>query len=212
MSKRIEQAPEHPTRILIVSVAADVLKERGLGGFRVDEVLDRTGLTRGAVYHHFENVDDLIESALVATYSEGVGATVDYVRDVLASATTFEQFREGIFQANINYVGNDELIGLRKLRAHTLASTTGRLAHLLATEQQRLTDEYVSAILSAQDKGWVKKELDPLALAVFVQAYSFGVIIDDVSETHLATDRWAKIIEDFFTGVVFETGVQRGDG
>jgi len=170
---------EHPTRRLIIGVAADVLKERGLSGFRVDEVLVRTGLTRGAVYHHFVNVDDLVDSALLATYSEGVETTIRFVHDVLASSTTFDEFRTGIFTAN-------------------------GMADPQAAGQQRLTDDYATAIISAQEKGWVRKSVDPLALAVFVQAHSFGVIVDDVSATHLGPDRWIAVIEDYFRSCVFE--------
>jgi hypothetical protein len=135
-----------------------------------------------------------------------VGATIEFVRVALASARTFEQFRDGVFQANINYVGNEGLRALRRLRAHTMANAKGRLADQLAVEQQRLTDEYVSVIISAKEKGWVKQNVDPLTLAVFIQAYSFGIIIDDVSENHLDAGPWAELIEDFFTSVVFEPG------
>lgn len=40
------------------------------------------------------------DTALLATYSEGVETTIRFVHDVLASATTFEEFRTGIFTAN----------------------------------------------------------------------------------------------------------------
>ena len=174
---------EHPTRHPTIGVVADVLKERDLSGFRVEY---------------------LVDSALLATYSEGVETTIRFVHDVLASATTFEEFREGIFTANASYVLNEELRSLRRLRAHTMAFATNGMADLLAADQQRLTDEYATAIISAQEKGWVRKSVDPLALAVFVQAYSFGVIVDDVSATHLGPDRWIAVIEDYFRSCVFE--------
>lgn len=199
---------EHPTRTLLLTIAVDLLKEQGPVDFRVDDLLDRSGLTRGTMYHHFENVDDLIESALVASYSEGVEATILYIRGVLASATSFEQFRDGLFQANENYVRNDDLRTLRRLRAFTLANSASRLAESLAVEQQRLTDEYVSVIVEATNKGWIKKSIDPLALAVFVQAYSFGVIIDDVSVTHVEPDIWAKHIEGYFEACVLEPSAE----
>lgn len=204
MTRAKDGASEHPTRTLIVSVASEVLKDHGPEGFRVDEVLERTSLTRGAIYHHFADVDDLIESALLATFSEGVEATVRFVRDVLGSATTFEQFRAGVFQANQNYVGNPELRRVRRLRAYAMANTVDRMAGPLAAEQQRLTDDYVAMITAAQDKSWVRPTIDPLALAVFVQAYSFGVIVDDISQSHLDPDRWSRHIEDYFDACVFE--------
>jgi AcrR family transcriptional regulator len=204
MAKMTEARAEHPTRQLLLSIAVDLLKEQGPVDFRVDDLLDRSGLTRGAVYHHFENVDDLIESALIASYSEGVEETVRYIRGVLVSATTFEQFRDGLFQANKNYVRNEDLRVLRRLRAFTMANSGSRLAGSLAAEQQRVTDEYVAVIATAMERGWIKKTIDPRALAVFVQAYSFGVIIDDVSPTHLDADQWAAHIEDYFQKCVFE--------
>lgn len=204
MVKSNETQAEHPTKQMLLSIAVELLKEQGPVDFRVDDLLDRSGLTRGAVYHHFENVDDLIESALVASYSEGVEETVRFIRGVLASATTFEQFRDGLFQANQNYVRNEDLRVLRRLRAFTLANSGIRLVSSLAAEQQRVTDEYVAVIVTAIGRGWIKKSIDPRALAVFVQAYSFGVIIDDVSTTHVGADEWAAHIEDYFDACVFE--------
>lgn len=204
MSKSSERESEHPTRTLIVSVASEVLKEHGPEGFRVDEVLERTGLTRGAIYHHFENVDDLMQSALLVTYSQGVEVNVQLVRQVLGSATTFEQFRDGILDANRQYVTNVDLVRVRRLRAYAMANAVNQLAEPLAVEQQRLTDEYVAAITTAQNKGWVKRSIDAMALAVFIQAYSFGVIVDDISQTHLDPDQWAKHIEHYFDTAVFE--------
>ncbi len=85
-----------------------------------------------------------------------------------------------------------------------MANTVDRMAEPLAGEQQRLTDDYVKVITAAQDKGWVRRSIDPLALAVFVQAYSFGVIVDDISQTRLDPDQWANHIEDYFDALVFE--------
>jgi AcrR family transcriptional regulator len=204
MAKSNEPQAEHPTRQMLVAIAVDLLKEQGPVDFRIDDLLDRSGLTRGAVYHHFENVDDVIGSALIASYSEGVEATVRYIREVLASATTFEEFRDGLFQANNNYVRNEDLRVLRRLRAFTLANSARRMSEPLAVEQKRLTDEYVAVIETAIGRGWIKKSIDPQSLAVFVQAYSFGVIIDDVSSTHLSADQWAAHIEDYFEACVFE--------
>ena len=198
-----EPQAEHPTRQMLVSIAVELLKEQGPVDFRIDDLLDRSGLTRGAVYHHFENVDDVIGSALIASYSEGVEVTVGYIREVLASATTFEEFRDGLFQANRNYVRNEDLSVLRRLRAFTLANSASRIIGPLAAEQQRLTDEYVAVIVVAMERGWIRSTVDPLALAVFVQAYSYGLIIDDVSTTHVDPEIWAKHIEDYFEACVF---------
>jgi hypothetical protein len=74
-------------------------------------------------------------------------------------------------------------------------ATSAELSVALAKEQQKLTDEYVAVITEAQRRGWVQDDLDVNSLAVFIQAYSFGIIIDDVSEAHIKHDSWALLFE-----------------
>lgn len=195
----------HPTRDLIVATAATIMKEKGVGALHIDDILEQTELSRGALYHHFKNVDEIIENALLFTYAEGINANIEFVRNVLASAKTAEQFRKGIFAANVAYARNEQLREVRKLRAHAMATTATaeELKNALAHEQQRLTNEYINVITEAQKNGWVRTSLDPFALATFIQAYSFGVIIDDVSESHVDADKWIAIIEEFYNTCVF---------
>ena len=196
----------HPTRDLIIEVTAGLMKKKGVGALHIDDVLEATGLTRGAVYHHFENVDDLIENALLATYSEGVDINIAYTRNILATAKSSKEFRSGVLQANVLYAENRKLREVRKLRAHALAVATpgGSLAKGLESEQKRMTDEYVAVISAAQSEGWVRKDVEPRALAIFIQAYSFGIIVDDVSSEHLDAVSWQRIIETFFENCVFD--------
>lgn len=195
----------HPTRDLIVATAATIMKEKGVGALHIDDILEQTDLSRGALYHHFKNVDEIIESALLSTYAEGINANIDFVRNVLASAKTADEFRKGVFAANVAYAHNQQLREVRKLRAHAMATTATAeaLKEALAREQQRLTNEYINVISEAQKSGWVRASLDPLALATFIQAYSFGFIVDDVSESHVNTDKWIAIIEEFYNACVF---------
>jgi AcrR family transcriptional regulator len=197
---------DHPTRMRIIAVVAGIIKKKGVGALHIDDVLEATGLTRGAVYHHFENVDDLREHALLAIYSEGVATNIDFIRNVVSTSKSFNEFRAGVLEANVLYSENRRLREVRKLRAHALAVATpnGRLAEGLEVEQRRLTDEYVAVITEAKAKGWVRKDVDPRALAVFIQAYSFGVIVDDAAGDHIDAASWRHIIEEFFENCVFE--------
>lgn len=200
-----QQGEIHPTRDLIVATAATLMKVKGVGALHIDDILEETGLSRGALYHHFKNVDEIIESALLATYAEGINFNIQFVRNVLASATSAEEFRAGVFAANIEYARNEQLRQVRKLRAHAMATTATApiLQEALAHEQQRLTDEYINVISQAQKNDWVRTSLDPLALATFIQAYSFGFIVDDVSHSHVDADKWVAIIEEFYNTCVF---------
>lgn len=201
----LEVSAIHPTRALIISAASEIMKKNLTASFHIDELLAATGLTRGAMYHHFKNVEEVIDSALAAIYVEGINQNIELVQQVLGSATTFEQFRDGVFKANQMYVNNELLIVVRKLRAYAMAAsaTSGDLAITIAKEQQNLTNEYVAVIAAAQKQGWTRSDISPEALAVFIQAYSFGIIIDDISDTHISKKAWSRMIENFYENCVF---------
>jgi AcrR family transcriptional regulator len=195
----------HPTRSLIIAAASNIMKKNLVASFHMDDLLAATGLTRGAMYHHFKNVEDVIDSALAAIYVEGINQNIELVKSVLGSAKTFEQFRDGVFKANQMYVNNESLKVVRKFRAFAMATSTtsGELATTIAKKQRNLTNEYVVVISAAQKQGWTRSDIEPEAVAIFIQAYSFGFIIDDVSENHIEKKTWSTIIESFFENCVF---------
>jgi TetR/AcrR family transcriptional repressor of nem operon len=43
------------TRQQIIEMAGDLIHKHGFKGMRVDEIAEKTGLTKGAIYHHFPN-------------------------------------------------------------------------------------------------------------------------------------------------------------
>jgi AcrR family transcriptional regulator len=90
----------HPTRALIIAEASEIMKRNFVASFHIDDLLAATGLTRGAIYHHFKNVEEVIDSALAAIYVEGMNQNIELVKNVLGSAKTFEQFKDGVFFTN----------------------------------------------------------------------------------------------------------------
>ena len=52
------------TRSYIIETAAPIFNKNGYIGTSLSEILKQTPLTKGAIYHHFENKDDLALAAL----------------------------------------------------------------------------------------------------------------------------------------------------
>lgn len=76
-----------------------------------------------------------------------------------------------------------------------MAGSNARFGAMLAVEQERLTVTLMDAISVAQEKGWVRADLDPRAIAVFLQAYTLGRTVDDVAENHLDPEAWTALIK-----------------
>jgi AcrR family transcriptional regulator len=63
-NRKVEQG-EHSREALIASAVA-LFAEKGFAETSTTEIVDRAGLTRGALYHHFADKDQLFEAALEA--------------------------------------------------------------------------------------------------------------------------------------------------
>ena len=50
------------------------------------------------------------------------------------------------------------------------------------------------AFETAQEKGFLNKNFEARTGAVFIQAYTLGRIVDDVTTTHMNDDDWEKLI------------------
>jgi AcrR family transcriptional regulator len=62
MKSKVRQ-PE-ATRAALVAAARELFAERGYGGVGTEEIVKHAGVTRGALYHHFTDKEDLMRAVL----------------------------------------------------------------------------------------------------------------------------------------------------
>src|SRR6202046_2360964 len=75
----------------IVEIAARKIRESGIDGPGVAEVMKEAGLTHGGFYKHFDSRDDLIAEAVTAAIEQGQS---DLSKAVEAAADPLEAFLE----------------------------------------------------------------------------------------------------------------------
>lgn len=54
---------------LLIAAALEVIESRGVNALRLDELAASVGVTKGSLYWHFKDRDDLIRAALTAPSS-----------------------------------------------------------------------------------------------------------------------------------------------
>ncbi|HVJ54061.1 MAG TPA: TetR/AcrR family transcriptional regulator [Aliidongia sp.] len=64
------QAEKAQTHERIVNIAARRLREKGLDGIGVAELMQEAGLTVGGFYRHFGSRDDLVQEAIAAAFAK----------------------------------------------------------------------------------------------------------------------------------------------
>jgi AcrR family transcriptional regulator len=78
MSKRIERG--QATRQRLVATAARLFTDRGYEATSIEDILEETGVSRGALYHHFDGKEAVLEAVLQEIEAEVAQATVEASR------------------------------------------------------------------------------------------------------------------------------------
>ena len=86
----------------------------------------------------------------------------------------------------------------------TKANNSPRFAKQLQALQKQLTDSLTDLVREAQERGFYKKSIDAKSIAVFIQAYTLGKIIDDSSESPVDQDAYAHLINTIIKDVFLQ--------
>lgn len=68
--KRLRARQAEETRHLLISVARELFTERGYAATSIEDIIQRAGVARGALYHHFSGKDALFRSVYDAVQAE----------------------------------------------------------------------------------------------------------------------------------------------
>jgi AcrR family transcriptional regulator len=91
--KTLRERQAEATRQLLVSVARELFTERGYAGTSVEEIIQRAGVARGALYHHFQGKDALFRAVHNEVQSETASRVV---AAALAVPEPWEAVRTGL--------------------------------------------------------------------------------------------------------------------
>lgn len=183
----------HPTATRLLESAVELLEGISPEMLGLAAVLEHSGVSHGSLYHHFEDFHDLVEQAVVHRFIRRL------TEGTVAIATTLEARDEDDFRARVEALFID-FISVNRHRnrmdqIEALAASAGRsrLAERIARAERDLTDERAAIIAEAQSRGWIRKDLDPGALSVFLQGTAIGRAVDDIAGHHVEPAAWEKI-------------------
>ena len=85
-----QEPPLHPTAQKLVDTVIEMLKTTSYNNIKSENVLMRSGISRGPLYHHFADFDDLIETAQIQIYRGFLQQITSQLVNVIESATDLE--------------------------------------------------------------------------------------------------------------------------
>jgi AcrR family transcriptional regulator len=185
----------HPTKAKLLAAATALSQTHHPDAVTIDMVLEHSGVSKGSLYHHFEDFSDLIETVLVNLFTMSVDGNIAAISQVFASATTRAEFVAGLARVTHETQGAAlRSVRFRRARLLAYAESRPRLMQKMQAHQARLTRAYTGLFRRAQDNSWFNTDFDPHAAAVFIQAYTIGKIVDDVSNDPIRPEAWEDLI------------------
>jgi AcrR family transcriptional regulator len=193
----------HPTKTRLIETTAELLENQFPQDIQVDEILEKSGISKGSLYHHFEDLGELLESAQVFRYSTWVDRSIGLIVPVLSSVKTRDEIIEGL-RVLTKYTQSAEYRATRFSRARTLANSesSDRFRKALGIEQERLTAALEDLVAEAKNKGLFKAHLNARVIAIFIQSYTLGKIVDDTVPEPVLQEKWDEFILDMLVNTM----------
>ncbi|MFZ9750906.1 MAG: TetR/AcrR family transcriptional regulator, partial [Candidatus Nanopelagicales bacterium] len=63
-----ELTPPHPTRQKLIETTVSLLDTLRPAEITVEMILQQSGISKGSLYHHFEDVEELFEAAEISRF------------------------------------------------------------------------------------------------------------------------------------------------
>lgn len=185
----------HPTYDRLVFSTLELMKDFLPEEISTEMVLQHSGVSRGSLYHHFEDLNDLLETAMVAFFSDAVDRNIALIGGLINEATSSSDFYRATEHFNqVTQARERRDVRFERIRLIGFSYKNPRLTSKLAAEQARLTDSYAQLFCTAQAKGWMNDDFDPLAAAILIQAYTLGKVVDDLVANPVDPADWNSII------------------
>ncbi len=194
----------HPTKEALIATTAALIETHAINEITSEQVLEISGVSRGSLYHHFEDFPELLEAAQVRRFASYVDSSIKILWSVLATSKTRDQMVEKIREVTM-LTQSPTMAKSRLDRVNAIAkiSHNPRMAAALGAEQERLTNSIADLYLEVCHRGWGNPALDPRAISVMIQAYTLGRIVDDFTPEHIGQEKWESLISTILETVFF---------
>lgn len=184
------------TRERLVAITLDVILKEGISAVRVDQVAAEADVTKGSVYWHFKDREELIRAALgehlrktSAQTIEGISHAFDEAKDkndYLALITPYLANPFDSEQADDRWNKLDLLVQSRR---------DPLLADMIRQFQVNNQEVLVELMESAQTHGYLRDDVDPRAVATILSAVYLGSnVVDILGDSAPGPEAWWNLL------------------
>ena len=187
----------------IVEFAAKELDEVGAVQFNLDRVIEKSGVSRGSIYHHFGDRDGLIVAVEVSEIVQILTSGNERMRRLFTEAHSGEEIIHGIESA-IRAGDQGSGRNYRRRRIASLATTqhSPAISKALAEVQVSETAYFVETLRIGANKGLVQPCEPLVGTADVIQSLLVGRILVDILNDDERDETWVLAAVEVFRALL----------
>ncbi len=179
----------------VIAVTIELLLKNGESGFRIEDVIEKTGISKSSLYLHFGDRDGLVGAAYVELFTTDTNRNIAQAISVFEDVKTREQL-EAVLPPLVQALARIPHT-VRWNRLDVLSATRHRPEFLsrIVEAQTRLNSALAEALLVQQNLGNVRTDLSAREMAVLIQGVSLGRIFRDLDSKldRDDLDEWSEL-------------------
>jgi AcrR family transcriptional regulator len=174
---------------LVMEATIEKLKIGGESGVNIKDIAAETGVSYGAIYHHFKDRDGLIRAAQFERLRNQPGMDLAALAKALDNPSWVVDFI-GQIQEIADAIADPERAKVRLVRSSVIASSMSHpeLREAFTALETSVVDELHGLVAKAQELGIADPNMDPRAAAVYLEALSYGIVLMEFMENPPSRD------------------------
>ena len=190
------------TRSRIINAAIEMMDAGGESSVRLGAIAEALGIKEPSIYHHFTNRTELVNAAYVEWYWQGLKTDIP-VEAMMALVDTQEDYVRA-FRKTMEWSYRPERHHARAIRLSVLgaAQRNPELADAVNEINKKFLATVADSVLFAQQKGWLRADLDPMATAYWLHGQIVGRAVAEMDPGHVDLAQWDKVSFEAVLGLM----------
>ena len=197
----------HPTAQKLVDNVIAMLETTPYTKIKSETVLTRSGISRGPLYHHFQDFNGLISEAHTQIYRSTADQFTNEIYKGVSAATS----RKGALRSFMSAL--DSLVALdsasqRRVLLGVLhdAMSSPNLREDIGAMQGVVTERWTKIHELCKSRGWASNKSEGKVVALSMEAALFGCTLDDLSPDSIERDIWIQTLKGLFQYFFLDNG------
>lgn len=190
------------TRSRILNAAIEMMESGGESSVRLSAIAEAMGIKEPSIYHHFANRTELINAAYVEWYCQCLKTDIP-VEAMMVLVETKEDYVRAV-RKTMEWSYRPERHHSRAIRLSVLgaAQRNPELAVAINDINKKFLATIADAALVAQQKGWLRTDLDPMAIAYWLHGQIIGRTVAEMDPGHVDLAQWDKVSFEAVLGLM----------